>query len=45
MVIERQNETGVVTDGQARQVVSEFFAKNDYSGKRIIVLVPDILIV
>ena len=41
MLIERQDKNGHVTDSQARQAVAEFFAQNDYSGKRILLLIPD----
>jgi len=41
MVIERQNKDGAVTLSQARQAISEFFAQRDYTGKRILLIVPD----
>ena len=41
MVIERQNESGVVSAEQMREAVREFFAQKDCSGKRILVIVPD----
>jgi len=41
MVIERQNKDGSITVGQARQAIGQFFAQNDYSGKRILLIVPD----
>ncbi len=41
MVVERQNKDGGVEDAQARQVVAEFFAQNDYTGKRILLIIPD----
>jgi nickel-dependent lactate racemase len=41
MVIERQNKDGSITVGQARQAIGQFFAQNDYTGKRILLIVPD----
>jgi nickel-dependent lactate racemase len=41
MVIERQDKSGVVTEQQARQAIAEFFTQNDYSGKRILFIIPD----
>lgn len=41
MVIEKQNKDGSVSNEQAREVVAEFFAKNDYTGKRILLIIPD----
>ncbi len=41
MVIERQNKDGFVKTEQARQAVAEFFSKNDYTGKRILLIIPD----
>ncbi|UCE48596.1 MAG: DUF2088 domain-containing protein [Phycisphaerales bacterium] len=41
MVIERQNKDGCVEDTQARQALGEFFAQNDYAGKRILLIIPD----
>ncbi len=41
MVFERQNLEGFVANEQAGEAVSEFFAENDYSGKRILLLIPD----
>lgn len=41
MVIERQNEKDFIDSSQAREAVSEFFARNDYAGKRILLIVPD----
>jgi len=41
MVIERQNKGGSVSDQDAKEAIGEFFAKNDYTGKRILVIIPD----
>ncbi len=41
MVIERQNKDGCVENEQAREAMAEFFAQNDYTGKRILVIIPD----
>ena len=41
MVIERQNKETCVETGQAREAVGEFFAQNDYAGKRILMIIPD----
>jgi len=41
MVIERKNKDSCVETGQAREAVGEFFARNDYAGKRILMIIPD----
>jgi len=41
MVIERQNKEACVDIELARKAVGEFFARNDYSGKRILLIIPD----
>jgi hypothetical protein len=41
MVIERQNKDGCVENEQAREAIGEFFAQNDYTGKRILLIIPD----
>lgn len=41
MIIERQNKEVFVKTGQAREAVGEFFAQNNYTGKRILMLIPD----
>jgi len=41
MVIERQNKDGSVEKEQVHEAVAEFFAQNDYAGKRILMIVPD----
>jgi nickel-dependent lactate racemase len=41
MVIERQNKDGFITNNQATEASAEFFNVNDYTGKRILLLIPD----
>jgi len=41
MVIERQNKDGSVENKQAHEAVAEFFAQDDYTGKRILLIIPD----
>ncbi|MGA2171869.1 MAG: lactate racemase domain-containing protein [Sedimentisphaerales bacterium] len=41
MVIERQNPDGVISSGQMREAVEEFFRRKDCSGKSILLIVPD----
>lgn len=41
MVIERQNKDKGIDSGQVRRAVSEFFSQNDYTGKRILLIIPD----
>jgi len=41
MVIERQDKDSCVKTEQARSAIAEFFAQNDYSGKRILLIIPD----
>ena len=41
MVIVRENRQGSVSTNQAAAAVGEFFARNDYAGKRILLLIPD----
>jgi nickel-dependent lactate racemase len=41
MVIERQNADGVISAEQMREAVNEFFSHKDYSGKNVLVIVPD----
>ncbi len=41
MVIERQNKKDFVENSQAGEVIAEFFAQNDYTGKRILLIIPD----
>jgi len=41
MVIERQNKDGYVENEQAIEAIHEFFAQNDYTDKRLLLIVPD----
>ncbi len=41
MLIERQNKDGFVGIDEARQAIGEFFAQNDYAGKRVLLIIPD----
>jgi len=41
MVIELQNKDGCIGNDEACKAITEFFAQNDYGGKRILVIVPD----
>ena len=41
MIIERQNKDGSVDNSQAGEAIAEFFARNDYTGKRILLIIPD----
>ncbi len=41
MVIERHNKDGFVENEQAVEAIAEFFAQNDYTGKRLLLIVPD----
>jgi len=41
MVIERQNKDGSVDNSQASEAIAEFFGQNDYTDKRILLIVPD----
>ncbi len=41
MVIQRQNKNGFLENTQAAQAVAEFFTQNDYTGKRILLIIPD----
>jgi nickel-dependent lactate racemase len=41
MVIERQSKDSYVENEQAREAIAEFFAQNDYTGKRLLLIVPD----
>jgi len=41
MIIVRQNKNGRVENEQARQAIEKFFTQNDYTGKRILVIIPD----
>ncbi len=41
MLIEKQDKDGAVSLDTARQAVVQFFAKNNYTGKRLLLIVPD----
>src|SRR4030042_884657 len=41
MIISREDKDGFVEIGQVRAAVAEFFAQNDYAGKRILLIIPD----
>ncbi|MHC4791450.1 MAG: lactate racemase domain-containing protein, partial [Planctomycetota bacterium] len=41
MVISIENKNSSVKANQFREIIGEFFEKNNYSGKRIIIIVPD----
>lgn len=49
MVIERQNKAcpersrgnGLITNKQVAEAIAEFFAQNDYAGKRLLLIIPD----
>ncbi len=41
MIIERQNKDGSVDNSKAGEAITEFFAQNDYTGKRILLIIPD----
>ena len=41
MVIERQNKDGFIQTDETREAVAEFFAQNDYTGKKILLIIPD----
>ena len=41
MLIERQNKDGFIDNSEAGEAIAEFFAKNDYTGKRILLIIPD----
>jgi len=41
MIIERQSKDGFVDRREADEAIDEFVSKNDYTGKRVLVLIPD----
>ena len=41
MVIAKQNKDGYFSNEQAREAIGKFFAQNDYTGKRMLLLIPD----
>lgn len=41
MVIARENKGRLIGFNQAQEAISEFFAKNDYSGRKLLLIIPD----
>jgi len=41
MIIERQNKDGFIDNKEAGEAIGEFFAQNDYTGKRLLLIIPD----
>jgi len=41
MLIERQNTDGFIKIEEVRQAVAEFFLQNDYTDKRLLLIIPD----
>jgi hypothetical protein len=41
MIIEKQNKDGFINTAQAHEAVGKFFVQNDYTAKRILILIPD----
>ena len=41
MVIERQYVDGIISKEQMQEAVNEYLGKRDYSGKSILLIVPD----
>ncbi|MHC4643004.1 MAG: lactate racemase domain-containing protein [Planctomycetota bacterium] len=41
MVIEQQTKDGYVENKQAAEAIAEFFAQNDYTGKQLLLIIPD----
>jgi len=41
MLIDRLNKNSSVTTTEATEAIAEFFAQNDYTGKRLLLIVPD----
>jgi len=41
MVVKRENPDGAVEEDRARQAIAEFFATRRYSGKRVLLIIPD----
>ena len=41
MIIECKNKSDFVSDEQAREAIGGFFARNDCTGKRILLIIPD----
>lgn len=41
MIIEKKNVAGFIDNAEAAEAVGRFFVQNDYTGKRILLIVPD----
>ncbi len=41
MLIERQNNSGFLEDSIVENAIAEFFSKNNYTDKRVLLLIPD----
>ena len=41
MVIECKSKDGFISDEQTREAIGEFFAQNDYAGKKVLLIIPD----
>ena len=41
MVIERQNKELGISIKQVQEAINEFFSQNDYTDKRILLIIPD----
>ena len=41
MIVERQNKDGAVDYRQASEAMGEFFTQSNYTGKRVLVIIPD----
>ncbi|MBN1974679.1 MAG: DUF2088 domain-containing protein [Sedimentisphaerales bacterium] len=41
MITSQQNKEGIVDIKQVRNAIGTFFSKNDYTGKRILLIIPD----
>ena len=41
MIIERQNKDGFISNEESRQAIAKFFALNDYTDKKILLIIPD----
>jgi len=41
MIIERQNKNGFIDNKEVSEAIAEFFEQNDYTGKKILLIIPD----
>lgn len=41
MVIERKTENGFIDNKEVSEAIAEFFEQNDYTGKKILLIIPD----